>query len=171
MSFTTRRVSLAAAVARVRGSATSALLVSALVSAGGITFACAAARPDAPRWSAAERAMLRSLSLASLGPLPHDPSNRHADDPRAAALGHRLFFDTRLSVDGRVACATCHVPSAEFQDGTPLAAGVGTTARRTIAASETAYDLLSNQFLFRPRGSYFLPETGNMRTFVMVGRI
>ena len=44
-------------------------------------------------------------------------------------------------------------------------------ARRTIAASETAYDLLSNQFLFRPRGSYFLPETGNMRTFVMVGRI
>ena len=47
----------------------------------------------------------------------------------------------------------------------------GTTARRTIAASETAYDLLSTQFLFRPRGSYFLPETGNMRTFVMVGRI
>ena len=46
-----------------------------------------------------------------------------------------------------------------------------TTARRTIAASETAYDMLSNQFLFRPRGSYFLPETGNMRTFVMVGRI
>ena len=48
---------------------------------------------------------------------------------------------------------------------------VRTTARRTIAASETAYDLLSNQFLFRPRGSYFLPENGNMRTFVMVGRI
>ena len=50
-------------------------------------------------------------------------------------------------------------------------ARTGTTARRTIAASETAYDMLSNQFLFRPRGSYFLPETGNMRTFVMVGRV
>jgi adenylate cyclase len=46
-----------------------------------------------------------------------------------------------------------------------------TTARRTIAASETAYEVLSTQFLFRPRGSYFLPETGNMRTFVMVGRL
>ena len=47
----------------------------------------------------------------------------------------------------------------------------GTTARRTIAASETAYALLGDRFLFRPRGSYFLPETGDMRTFVMVGRI
>jgi adenylate cyclase len=47
----------------------------------------------------------------------------------------------------------------------------GTTARRTIAASETAYELLADRFLFRPRGSYFLPETGNMRMFVMVGRI
>ncbi|HEX9523718.1 MAG TPA: adenylate/guanylate cyclase domain-containing protein, partial [Reyranella sp.] len=46
-----------------------------------------------------------------------------------------------------------------------------TAARRTIVASETAYELLSDNFLFRPRGSYFLPETGNMRTFVLVGRI
>jgi class 3 adenylate cyclase len=47
----------------------------------------------------------------------------------------------------------------------------GTTARRTIAASETAYEILADRFLFRPRGTYFLPETGDMRTFVMVGRI
>jgi GAF domain-containing protein len=46
----------------------------------------------------------------------------------------------------------------------------GTTARRTIAASETAYDVLADKFLFRPRGSYFLPETGDMRIFVLVGR-
>ncbi|MBV8191607.1 MAG: GAF domain-containing protein [Alphaproteobacteria bacterium] len=46
-----------------------------------------------------------------------------------------------------------------------------TSARRTIGASETAYELLADRFLFRPRGSYFLPETGNMRTFVMLGRI
>lgn len=46
-----------------------------------------------------------------------------------------------------------------------------TAAMRTIAASETAYALLSGTFLFRPRGSYFMPETGNMRTFVMVGRL
>jgi class 3 adenylate cyclase len=46
-----------------------------------------------------------------------------------------------------------------------------TAARHTIAASETAYELLASQFLLRPRGTYFLPETGNMRTFIMVGRL
>jgi cytochrome c peroxidase len=45
-------------------------------------------------WTAKERETLRSLSLASLGPLPADPSNRVADDARAAALGERLFSDT-----------------------------------------------------------------------------
>jgi class 3 adenylate cyclase len=44
-------------------------------------------------------------------------------------------------------------------------------AHHTIAASETAYELLANQFLLRPRGTYFLPETGNMRTFILVGRL
>jgi len=46
-----------------------------------------------------------------------------------------------------------------------------TAARHTIAASETAYELLASQFLLRPRGIYFLPETGNMRTFIMLGRL
>ena len=57
-----------------------------------------------PRWSKAERETLRSLSLASLGPLPADPSNRYADDTSAARLGQRLFFDARLSGNGKVAC-------------------------------------------------------------------
>jgi adenylate cyclase len=43
--------------------------------------------------------------------------------------------------------------------------------RRSIAASESAYELLSDNFLFRPRGSYFLPEAGTMRLFVLVGRV
>lgn len=45
-----------------------------------------------------------------------------------------------------------------------------TANRRTVATSETTYEVLSGAFLFRPRGSYFLPETGAMRTFVLVGR-
>ena len=72
------------------------------------------------------------MSLAALEPLPRDPTNRVADDPRAADLGRRLFFDTRLSSNGRVACSTCHQPDRAFQDGIALAAGVGTTARRTM---------------------------------------
>jgi adenylate cyclase len=85
-------------------------------------------------------------------------------------------LDFRLAIDiGTVMASTVGTdpPSRNLWGGAIGVAKVlaGTTARRTIAASETAYDLLSTQYLFRPRGSYFLPETGNMRTFVMVGRI
>jgi cytochrome c peroxidase len=91
------------------------------------------------RWSEEDRTLLRSLSLTSLGPLPADPSNRHADDSVAARLGHQLFFDTRLSGTGTVSCATCHMPDENFQDGLPLARGVGTTARRTMPIAGTAH--------------------------------
>ncbi|HEY4307500.1 MAG TPA: cytochrome c peroxidase [Gemmatimonadaceae bacterium] len=90
-------------------------------------------------WNTDERAMMRSLSLASLQPLAPDPSNRYADDPAAAALGQALFSDTRLSSNGRVSCASCHVAAQEFQDGTPLGHGVGVTARRTMPIAGTAH--------------------------------
>ncbi|HEU4522549.1 MAG TPA: cytochrome c peroxidase [Thermoanaerobaculia bacterium] len=104
--------------------------VATLVSAAGTR------RSD---WTAAQVQELRQLSIAELETLPPDPSNRFADDPRAVKLGHRLFFDTRLSSNGKVSCATCHQPQREFQDGTPLAAGVGTTTRRTMPVAGTAY--------------------------------
>jgi cytochrome c peroxidase len=97
----------------------------------------AASRGDG--WTPDQIAQLRSLSLAELEPLPPDPSNRVADDPRAIVLGKRLFFDTRLSSNGKVSCATCHIPSRNFQDDKPLANGVGTTARRTMPIAGTAY--------------------------------
>ena len=78
------------------------------------------------------------MSLTELEPLPPDPTNRVADDPRAADLGRRLFFDTRLSSNGRVACSTCHQPDRGFQDGIALAIGVGTTARRAMPLAGTA---------------------------------
>lgn len=83
-------------------------------------------------WTRAQLEELRSMSLVELESLPRDPTNRVADDPRAADLGRRLFFDTRLSSNGRVACSTCHQPDRAFQDGIALANGVGTTARRTM---------------------------------------
>ncbi|MGZ5662110.1 MAG: cytochrome-c peroxidase [Usitatibacter sp.] len=80
-----------------------------------------------------------ALSLEALGPLPADPGNRWADDPAAAALGRRLFFDQRLSGNGRVSCGTCHDPENDFQDGMPLAKGMGTTHRRTMPIAGAAY--------------------------------
>ncbi len=40
------------------------------------------------------------------------------------ALGKQFFFDPRLSADGTVACATCHVPSKGLSDGLPRAVGI-----------------------------------------------
>ena len=71
-----------------------------------------------------------SLLEAPVRPL-RDPSNRFADDPRAAGIGARLFRDTRLSADGRIACATCHRPSRSFTDGLQTARGLAVGPRNT----------------------------------------
>lgn len=92
-----------------------------------------------PAWTEDEIATLRSLWIGSLPPLTADPSNRYGDNPGAALLGEKLFFDTRLSANGQVSCASCHLPELGFQDGTPLAQGIGTTTRRTMPIAGTAY--------------------------------
>src|SRR5262249_53367499 len=40
------------------------------------------------------------------------------------ALGRRLFFDPRITVDGNVSCATCHSPALYGTDGLPRSIGV-----------------------------------------------
>jgi cytochrome c peroxidase len=44
--------------------------------------------------------------------------------PEKIALGQKLFFDGRLSVDGTIACSTCHDPARAFTDGRPVSIGV-----------------------------------------------
>lgn len=90
-------------------------------------------------WTEAEVETLRGLWIGSLPALSPDPSNAYADDPAAAAFGQKLFFDTRFSSNGEVACATCHQPELMFTDGLPLAEGVGTTTRKTMTIVGTAY--------------------------------
>src|SRR5262245_65586609 len=82
-------------------------------------------------WTSAQLEELRSMSLAELESLPRDPTNHVADDPRAADLGRRLFSDTRLSSNDRVACSTCHQADRGFQDGTARATEHRATARTT----------------------------------------
>ncbi|MGO8924091.1 MAG: cytochrome-c peroxidase [Xanthobacteraceae bacterium] len=45
--------------------------------------------------------------------------------PASVALGEKLFFDSRLSGDGTVSCATCHDPVRAFTDGRPVSIGIG----------------------------------------------
>jgi cytochrome c peroxidase len=103
-----------------------------------LSIAYAAHRPGA-KWTKNDVAELASMSLSALEPLPADPTNKYADDPRAAEFGRKLFFDERLSSNGKVACATCHKPNLDFQDGTALAQGVGVTNRRTMPIAGTAH--------------------------------
>ncbi len=57
----------------------------------------------------------------------------------AAALGRRLFADTRFSANQSVSCATCHAPERQFQDGLAVGKGVGTGSRRTMPIAGAAY--------------------------------
>ncbi len=62
-------------------------------------------------------------------PLPDwvPPPAVPADNPMTAdkiELGRHLFYDTRLSHDGRMACATCHEQARAFTDGKAVATGV-----------------------------------------------
>jgi cytochrome c peroxidase len=91
------------------------------------------------RWSNDEINALRNLWIGSLPVLPPDPSNIYADDPKAAAFGHKLFFDTRFSSNGEVSCASCHQPELMFTDGLPISIGVGTTTRKSMTIIGTAY--------------------------------
>ncbi|MCB9663068.1 MAG: hypothetical protein H6732_03070 [Alphaproteobacteria bacterium] len=86
---------------------------------------------EARGWSVAERDQLASLLLDTH--LPADPTNRWADDPAAAALGRRLFYDPGLSPTGTLSCATCHDPARHFTDGRALAVGLGTASRSAPA--------------------------------------
>ncbi|MBK7643311.1 MAG: hypothetical protein IPJ19_09700 [Planctomycetes bacterium] len=80
-----------------------------------------------------------ALQHSPLPPLAPDPTNRFADDPRAARLGQFLFFDTGLSASGRISCATCHVPERAFSDGKPLFEGLGQGQRNTPSLWNAAY--------------------------------
>lgn len=138
-----RRVSVPSVMqvrAQVRASALAVLVVSVAASLCSMTtYVATGSAGTTPRWSAAEQATLRSLALSTLEPLSPDPTNRYGDDPAAASLGRELFFETRLSGNGKVSCASCHAPAQDFQDGAPLARGMGTTARRTMPIAGTAH--------------------------------
>lgn len=71
-------------------------------------------------WSLTERDY--QWPLADGMPHPQVP----VDNPMTVAkvsVGRRLFYDSRLSVNGTTACATCHIQALAFTDGKPRAIG------------------------------------------------
>jgi cytochrome c peroxidase len=47
--------------------------------------------------------------------------------PEKIELGKKLFFDRRLSGDGTMSCATCHIPDLAFTDGQEISLSYPTT--------------------------------------------
>lgn len=92
-----------------------------------------------PVWEPEAITILRQLWLGSLPTVPSDPSNAVADNLDAAALGHKLFFEARLSANNQIACASCHQPALMFTDGVPLSFGARTTQRNAITLVGSAY--------------------------------
>jgi cytochrome c peroxidase len=72
-------------------------------------------------------------------PAPRDPSNRIIGTAPGIALGHQLFNEPRLSSDGRMSCATCHIPERDWADGRATAAGRVTLNRRTPSLWNVGY--------------------------------
>jgi len=135
----------------------------------GALAACGNGHPpasvDGEPITAAVKARLARLTLpASLKP-PHDVANQYADDPLAALLGQKFFFETRFSgplLDtsnngtsgtlgmkgdtGKVACASCHNPSAAFLDTrTPrrqISLAAGWTRRRAPSLLDVSFNTL-----------------------------
>ena len=74
-------------------------------------------------------------TILSHGPWPPpwqaDPSNRVSGNGAAIYLGERLFFDKRLSADGRLSCSQCHTPDLRWTDGRARALGKEVLDRNT----------------------------------------
>ncbi len=77
-------------------------------------------------------ALLAGTALAARLTRPRVPAD-NPTTPAKAELGRRLFYDADLSIDGTMACATCHEQHRGFADGNATHAGVhGDPARRNV---------------------------------------
>jgi cytochrome c peroxidase len=93
------------------------------LASGGLVLAFAAAcRTPPPPWEVAN-----PIVPIPAGPLGTEIDLKALSDPPTPArvrLGRWLFYDTRLSGDNTVSCATCHRPEYAFSEPTPVSAGV-----------------------------------------------
>lgn len=77
----------------------------------------------------------------------------HVKDRKAVVFdskeefGRALFFDTRLSVDRSISCASCHIPELAFTDGKVKSEGVG--GRQSFRNASTLLNIGDNtSFMF-----------------------
>lgn len=97
------------------------VLIAVIVVAGLVLWYAA----SVPKQVQAAKPLGTVVKIAAPLGLPDVPYP--ADNPPTAetiVLGRRLFYDPVLSVDRKVACATCHSPEHGFADGERVSTGV-----------------------------------------------
>lgn len=96
------------------------LLCLTALTAVGLTAACGAPEPEPPPpWEAAN-----PIVPIPDPPLGIDQPFPESVTPERVRLGRWLFYDTRLSADNTISCATCHRPENAFSEPTPVSTGI-----------------------------------------------
>ncbi len=121
------------------------LLVGAIVFVAGIPVSCTKRSGDPGRISL-ERvkpvgpAMQLAKPPLGLPPVPIPDNN--PPTLKTVALGRKLFFDKRLSLNDSISCSSCHNPERSFTDGLRHSVGVGgkTGQRNAPSILNAAYD-------------------------------
>jgi cytochrome c peroxidase len=103
-----------------------------------LLLACGAAGPALPAPSPDEAA-----HIVAHGPWPppaaQDPSNRVSGNAAAISFGRRMFHEPRFSINGYVACVTCHQTDRAYTDGIARARGLAPVERNTPTVLNAAF--------------------------------
>ena len=99
-------------------------------------------------------AVAKAGGIEPLGPVPVPAANPQT--PEKIDLGRTLFFDRRLSGDGTMSCASCHIPEQGFADGQAIALSYPTT--RNWRNSQTLINVAYQKRLFHDGRSASLEE-------------
>ena len=80
--------------------------------------------------------------IGNLPPVPVPVNNPQTS--QKILLGKQLYFDTRLSKDNTISCATCHDPAMGWSDAGPTSTGINKQlgGRRAPPVSNSAYNPL-----------------------------
>jgi cytochrome c peroxidase len=113
-----------------------------LVMVGMLPVIAASGDPPVPPITLSPAHSLGPQRVGNLPPVLIPPDN--AQTTEKILLGKKLYFDTRLSKDNTVSCATCHDPAKGWSDAGPTSAGIGGQrgGRRSPPVSNSAYNLL-----------------------------
>ncbi len=99
----------------------------------------AAEEPAVPPFTMSTPHSLGPQAVGNLAPAPIPPDNPQSADK--IALGKKLYFDTRLSKNNTISCASCHNPAMGWSDEGPTSKGIDDQrgGRRAPPVSNAAY--------------------------------